>query len=213
MGAGCAPAFPAPSRVEDVVLQKLGQPCRGNAQSYPPGCLKFETENTWSSRTSELLAARSAVKWRARSGTHNHRPLLYEDRPTPASYGEISRYGSRRSPERQHRSPVGRAPRDEVFTSGLLRGCLKFESESMSSRTGELLAARSADKWRARSGTHNHRPLWYEERPTPRATDRFRGMGPGLRWDDTGGWAPSPCERLPRGCLKFESVALYSSSA
>jgi hypothetical protein len=52
------------------------------------GCLKFESESM-SSRTSELLAARSAVKWRARSGTHNHRPLLCEDRPTPASYRQI----------------------------------------------------------------------------------------------------------------------------
>src|SRR6516164_2251358 len=82
-GAADHPAFPAPSRVEDVVLQKLGQACRGNARSCPLGCLKFESENTRSSRTSELLAARSAVKWRARSGTHNHGPLLYEDRPTP----------------------------------------------------------------------------------------------------------------------------------
>jgi hypothetical protein len=39
------------------------------------GCLKFESENTRSSRISELLAARNAVKWRARSGTHNRRPL------------------------------------------------------------------------------------------------------------------------------------------
>src|SRR6516225_9964095 len=59
-GAADHPAFPAPSRVEDVVLQKLGQACRGNARSCPLGCLKFESENTRSSRTSEFCLRRAA---------------------------------------------------------------------------------------------------------------------------------------------------------
>jgi hypothetical protein len=35
-----------------------------------------------------------------------------------------------------------------------------------------------------RSGTHNPRILSCEERPPPRATERFRGLGPGFRRDD-----------------------------
>jgi hypothetical protein len=78
VGAFVHPAFPAPSVWRDEVVAKPGRKSRrGNAEAC----------SLLSSRASEHLAARSAVKSRARPGTHTHRAMCCA-KPNPRVFAQ-----------------------------------------------------------------------------------------------------------------------------